>query len=103
MGLYNQPIPLIYISDHENADGTSLDVSLLWSPSQFQIQRDLDNKLRAHTLFALNLDGATVVLHDSVGDRQPQAGTLTDGFGGKERVEDFAPDSLVDTCSVIAN
>ena len=44
-----------------------------------------------------------MVLYDSVRDRQPQAGTLTDRLGGKERVEDLASDGLGDARSGVAN
>ena len=48
-------------------------------------QCDAEN--RALVEFAAGCDRAMVPLHDTEGDRQPEAGALADGLGGEERVE----------------
>src|SRR5258706_1349585 len=101
-GLYNRPIPLVYIAATKTPMRLSGTKNSSSTP-QLQIQRNLDNELRAHAFLALNLDRAAVVLYDSVRDRQPKARTLADRLGGKERVEDLAPDCVGDTRSVVAN
>src|SRR5882724_11517368 len=72
-------------------------------PPQFQVEWDLDDELRTDTYFALNLNGAAVIAHDSVRDRQPQAGALTNRFSGEERVEDLATNCFRNTTSRVSN
>src|SRR5579859_5681227 len=70
---------------------------------RLQIQRDLDYEFRTHALFALKLDGAAVVPHDSIRYCQSQAGTLTNRLGREKRVEDLASDGLADSRAGVAN
>ena len=49
------------------------------------------------------LDGAMVILHDAIRNRQTESGALTDRFGGEERVENLAANGFRDSGAGVAN
>src|SRR6478609_5800606 len=65
-----------------------------------RLDRKKDGEGRTLAHFGMHLDPPAVLLHDLVGDRQPQSGALTDLLGGKERIENLSHDVFGDAVAV---